>query len=117
MSVKPRTLGPVLGLQFVYRRQYPLPHPLVVQVTGVQHCIRPHGGVDLSGRNVGFAMASASKKTKPEIELEPNAWPRFEHFIKEVAKAGPQHRKSPAKAEKIVPPKRSKPKSDKLEKV
>lgn len=27
------------------------------------------------------------------IDLLPDAWPRFERFIKEVVKAGPQHRK------------------------
>jgi hypothetical protein len=27
-----------------------------------------------------------------EIELVPDAWPRFEKFIREIAKAGPQHR-------------------------
>ena len=34
-----------------------------------------------------------TKKLKAEIELEPDAWPRFERFIRDVAKAGPQHRK------------------------
>ncbi len=42
----------------------------------------------------------------PEVELVPDAWPKFEGFIRDVAKAGPQHR--PAKPHK--PPK-SKPKS------
>jgi hypothetical protein len=40
---------------------------------------------------------------KPELELHPDAWPRFERFIREVAKAGPQHRtatKSKAKRAK-----------------
>jgi hypothetical protein len=32
-----------------------------------------------------------------EIELVPDAWPRFERFIKEIAKAGPQHRAPAAK--------------------
>jgi len=32
---------------------------------------------------------------KPEVELDPDAWPRFEQFIKDVAKAGPQHREAP----------------------
>jgi hypothetical protein len=27
------------------------------------------------------------------IELEPDAWSRFERFVKDIAKAGPQHRK------------------------
>jgi hypothetical protein len=33
-----------------------------------------------------------------DIELVPDAWPRFERFIRDIAKAGPQHR--PAKAGK-----------------
>jgi hypothetical protein len=41
-------------------------------------------------------MAKASKDL--EIELEPDAWPRFERFIKQIAKAGPQHKK-PVKAQ------------------
>jgi hypothetical protein len=32
-----------------------------------------------------------------EVELEPDAWPRFEQFIRDIAKAGPQHRKPKAK--------------------
>jgi hypothetical protein len=42
-------------------------------------------------------------KKKPEIELEPDAWQRFERFISTVAKAGPQHRA--AKATKPKQPK------------
>jgi hypothetical protein len=30
--------------------------------------------------------------SKKEIELVPDAWPRFERFIKQIAKAGPQHK-------------------------
>jgi hypothetical protein len=47
------------------------------------------------------------KKAKPdlsEIELVPDAWPRFEQFIKKVAKAGPQHRK-PSEGEPTASPK------------
>lgn len=43
----------------------------------------------------------ATKNKK--IELEPDAWPRFERFIRSIAKAGPQHRaarKSTNKAQK-----------------
>jgi pimeloyl-ACP methyl ester carboxylesterase len=36
------------------------------------------------------ALVTAPKRPK-EIELEPDAWQRFEHFICDVAKAGPQH--------------------------
>jgi hypothetical protein len=51
---------------------------------------------------------------KKEVELLPDAWPRFERFIRDVARAGPQHRtakakskagKSPARKKK-TPPKR-----------
>ena len=39
-----------------------------------------------------------AKSRNDKIELEPDAWPRFENFIRAVAKAGPQHRPSkPAK--------------------
>jgi hypothetical protein len=36
-----------------------------------------------------------AKRTKmlAETELVPDAWPRFEKFIREIVKAGPQHRK------------------------
>jgi hypothetical protein len=36
-----------------------------------------------------------TRQTTPEeegIELDPNAWDRFPNFVKEIAKAGPQHR-------------------------
>jgi hypothetical protein len=41
--------------------------------------------------SVGARMAGKSDLTK-EIELVPDAWPRFEHFIKQIAKSPPQHR-------------------------
>ena len=42
---------------------------------------------------------SKTDKIKPvEVELEPDAWPRFERFIKQAAKAGPQPRKKTTKA-------------------
>ncbi len=37
----------------------------------------------------------ATKRVKnraAEVELVPGAWPRFERFIRDIAKAGPQHR-------------------------
>jgi hypothetical protein len=38
-------------------------------------------------------MTAKTKKAALEaIELEPDAWPRFERFIRDIAKAGPQHR-------------------------
>src|ERR1700676_4564269 len=42
------------------------------------------------------AVLSMAKLPAKEIELVPDAWPRFERFIKQVAKAGPQHKTSPA---------------------
>lgn len=35
------------------------------------------------------------KAKPPAIELDPDAWPKFEQFIKDITKAGPKHR--PAK--------------------
>ena len=40
-------------------------------------------------------MADLSKTKdvpKKEIELVPDAWPRFERFIKKIANVGPAHR-------------------------
>jgi hypothetical protein len=39
-------------------------------------------------------MAKAKRRHRkiPEVELVADAWPRFERFIREVVKAGPQHR-------------------------
>jgi hypothetical protein len=34
----------------------------------------------------------ASKRENQHIALEPDAWSRFERFIRDIAKAGPQHR-------------------------
>jgi hypothetical protein len=46
------------------------------------------------------------KKAVQEIELLPDAWPRFERMVKTIAKAGPQHREQPkvkrAKAQRKV---------------
>ena len=54
-------------------------------------------------------MAKSPKKKSPALEIVPNAWPRFERFIKEVAKAGPRPRQAP----KNVTPKPGKEKSQK----
>ena len=35
-----------LRLQFIHRRQYPLPHRLAVDVPSFQHFIGPHGRID-----------------------------------------------------------------------
>jgi hypothetical protein len=37
-------------------------------------------------------------KGHAEIELVPDAWPRFEKFITEIVKAPPQHRAAPGKS-------------------
>jgi hypothetical protein len=42
-------------------------------------------------------MAKAPKKASA-IELYADAWPRFEQFVRDVAKAGPQHRTTKAKS-------------------
>jgi hypothetical protein len=42
-------------------------------------------------------MAKRSKG-KAEIELVPDAWPRFEKFITEIVKAPPQHRTAAPKS-------------------
>jgi hypothetical protein len=45
-------------------------------------------------------MAAPKKKSaEKEIELEPDAWERFERVVKVVAKSPPQHRVT-AKAKK-----------------
>ena len=41
-------------------------------------------------------MKPRKPKQKIELELDPDAWPRFEQFVKDMAKAGPKHRE-PAK--------------------
>jgi hypothetical protein len=46
---------------------------------------------------LGMTKTPHSKK---EIELVPDAWPRFERFIKQIAKAGPQHREKADKPTK-----------------
>jgi hypothetical protein len=44
------------------------------------------------------AKKARPEKPEPQVELEPDAWERFERFITEVAKKPPQHR--PAKPHK-----------------
>ncbi len=46
MSVKLLTLRTFLRLQFLNRLEYPLPHPLPVQVASIEQFIGPHGCVD-----------------------------------------------------------------------
>jgi hypothetical protein len=47
-----------------------------------------------------------------DVELIPDAWPKFEKFVKGIAKAGPQHRPpaTPPQKHKEVP-RRRKPKA------
>jgi hypothetical protein len=55
-----------------------------------------------------FAMAKSTpaREHKPsEVELVPDAWPRFERFIRDIAKAGPQIGSPSLKADRErVPP-------------
>jgi hypothetical protein len=46
-------------------------------------------------------MAKSSKSAMPDVELVPDAWAKFEKFVKGIVKAGPQHR-PPAKVKKPV---------------
>src|SRR5215208_6350707 len=57
---------------------------------------------------VSMARTEKSNRTK-EPELLPDAWPRFEQFVKAIAKAGPQHR-TPAGKAKAKPGGSPKPK-------
>jgi hypothetical protein len=41
-------------------------------------------------------------------ERNPDAWPHFEQFIRDIAKAGPQHRKSKSKTKSSKNPERKK---------
>jgi hypothetical protein len=56
----------------------------------------------------------ASKKNGQkldEVELVPDAWPRFEKFIREIVKAGPQHRVPAVKSKaKTMAPKKARAK-------
>ena len=38
---------------------------------------------------------SRATKSQPDVELEPDAWERFERAVKVVVKAPPQHREAP----------------------
>jgi hypothetical protein len=58
---------------------------------------RPKRRLGLSSNGGGFDMAKSDPK---EIELVPDAWERFERFIKQIAKAGPQHKMVAKKAKK-----------------
>ena len=42
------------------------------------------------------------------IELVPDAWPRFEKFIREIVKTGPQHRAPTTKSKAKAAPKATK---------
>ena len=45
---------------------------------------------------------------RAEIELVPDAWPRFEKFIREIVKTGPQHRAPTTKPKAKAAPKATK---------
>jgi hypothetical protein len=49
-------------------------------------------------------MATAPKskgKADHDIELLPDAWPRFERMVRAISKAGPQHREAPPPQTKV----------------
>jgi hypothetical protein len=56
-------------------------------------------------------MKAKSPKSE-EIEFHPDAWERFEKFVKQIAKAGPQHRPTKKPADGVLEgkPKRGRPK-------
>jgi hypothetical protein len=50
---------------------------------------------------VSKAKKSAVKPPKADdLDLDPDAWPKFEKMIRTVAKSGPQHKSDPVKAVK-----------------
>ena len=52
-------------------------------------------------------MTAKSDRTKGP-ELHPDEWPRFEQFIRDIAKAGQQHRKPKSKTKSSKNPERKK---------
>ena len=54
-----------------------------------------------------MAVTSKQSKVASNIEFEPDAWPRFEQFVRDIAKAGPQHRASKPAAKKAKSPKKA----------
>ncbi len=44
-----------------------------------------------------FFMSKPPRKAKAEVEFVPDAWAKFERFVKGIVKAGPQHRAAKAK--------------------
>jgi hypothetical protein len=46
----------------------------------------------------------AKSRSSKDIELIPDAWPRFERFIKQIAKVGPAHRddRKPVKKNRVA---------------
>jgi len=45
-------------------------------------------------------------KKQAEVELEPDAWQRFERAVKVVVKSPPQHRTKPKRKKKVSPARR-----------
>lgn len=56
-----------------------------------------------------MAKSPKAKDELADIELLPDAWPRFERFVKDIVKAGPQHR--PAKKDAEPKPRAPQPSS------
>jgi hypothetical protein len=60
------------------------------------------------GGRTGSSVSDSSSMTKTRkhqdekrIELVPDAWARFERFVKDIAKAGPQHRVAKPKTRSV----------------
>ena len=48
------------------------------------------------GGNAAMPPKKVKKPTKPkDLDLDPDAWLKFEEMIRKVSKAGPQHRETP----------------------
>ena len=69
---------------------------------------RPKGHRASVIRRAKLGVMGAKDSKPKDIELVPDAWPRFERFISDIAKAGPQHRPSKPKADKAKSPKKRK---------
>jgi hypothetical protein len=59
-----------------------------------QPIIAPIHRYDFADWNVAVPLKKPPQKNpKPkDLDLDPDAWPKFEDMIRKVSKAGPQHR-------------------------
>lgn len=52
-------------------------------------------------------MAKSASNKEKEVELEPDAWERFERAVNVVAKSPPQHREKPKPKTRKKPSKKA----------